>query len=267
MWVVSSHIGCVEISGDAGAHALGLTLLVAVLGGIVLATAAGARRTSSAYDRLLDVVNPPELLVSPSGEPGSDTSPFYAAVASTPGVRRIRLFAGVPLVPEAGTPSERLAQALTGIGVLAATDGTPGSEIGRPRLVAGRLPDAARADEILVSRRFAVAGDLHVGDHIDAVLLTKAVPNDVAPLVATEDEGHPIRLTVTGIGVLYDEVVPFSDLNQSGSIMATPPLAALVDRARWNFEGAYIDAEPGTDLDALHHGNRRNRRAGGPGRG
>jgi ABC-type lipoprotein release transport system permease subunit len=224
---------------------------VAALGGIVLATAAGARRTSSAYDRLLDVVNPPELLVSPSGEPGSDQSPFYAAVAGTPGVRRIRLFAGVPLVPEAGTPSERLAQALTGIGVLAATDGTPGSEIGRPRMVAGRLPNAARADEILVSKRFAVAGDLHVGDYIDAVLLTKAEPNDVAPLVATAEQGHPIRLTVTGIGVLYDEVVPFSDLNQSGSIMATPPLAALVDRAKWNFEGAYVDAEPGTDLDAL----------------
>ena len=122
----------------------------------------------------------------------------------------------------------------------------------------------ARADEILVSKRFAVAGDLHVGDHIDAVLLTKATPNDVAPLVATGEEGHPIRLTVTGIGVVYDEVVPFSDLNQSGSIMATPPLAALVDRGEWNFEGAYVDAEPGTDLGAADHGNRRRRPAGGP---
>ena len=69
--------------------------------------------------------------------------------------------------------------------------------------------------------------------------------------VATPDQGHPIRLTVTGIGVLYDEVVPFSDLNESGSILATAPLAALVDRANWNFEGAFVDAEPGTDLAEL----------------
>jgi ABC-type lipoprotein release transport system permease subunit len=232
-------------------RALALALLVAVLGGIVLATAAGARRTSSAYDRLLEVANPPELLVSPSGGPGSDPSAFYAALARLPEVHRMRLFAGVPLVPEAGTPSERLAEALTGIGVVAATDGTPGSEIGRPKLLAGRLPDAARADEVLISQRFAAAGDLHVGDHIDAVLLTRAMPDEVDPTVATPEQGAPIRLTVTGIGVLYDEVVPFSDLNQSGSILATPPLAALVDRARWNFEGAFIDAVPGTDLDAL----------------
>ena len=53
-----------------------------------------------------------------------------------------------------------------------------------------------------------------------------------------------IRLTVTGIGVFYDEVVPFSDLNESGSILATAPLAALVDRADWNFEGAFVDVDP-----------------------
>ena len=100
---------------------IGLALLVAVLGGVVLATAAGARRTSSAYGRLLDVVNPPELLVSPpGGGPGFDPSPFYDALAQVPGVRGIRVFAGIPLAPQAGTPSARLAEALSGGGVLAA---------------------------------------------------------------------------------------------------------------------------------------------------
>ena len=232
------------------ATALGLTLLIAVLGGTVLATSAGARRTSSAYDRLLDVANPPELLVSPPGEQGSDPDPFYRAVAGLPGVRRIGLMAGIPLVPEAGTPSERLASALGGIGVLASLDGPWGSEIGQPKMISGRMPDASRADEILVSERFAAVGGIDVGDHIDAVLLTQA-ETDVPAGVATRDQGDPIRLTVTGIGILYDEVVPFSDLNETGSILATAPLAALVDRADWNFEGAFVDAEPGTDLAEL----------------
>ena len=232
------------------ATALGLAVLVAVLGGIVLATAVGARRTSSAYDRLLDAANPPELLVSPTGEQGSDPAPFYRALASLPGVRRIGLMAGIPLVPEAGTPSERLADALEGIGVIASLDGPWGSDIGLPKMLEGRMPDANRADEIFVSERFAAAVDLEVGDHIDGVLMTQS-DTDIAGRVATRDEGRPIRLTVTGIGVLYDEVVPFSDLNETGSILATAPLAAMVDRGDWNFEGAFIDAEPGTDLAEL----------------
>ena len=133
----------------------GLALLVAVLGGVVLATAAGARRTSSAYGRLLDVVNPPELLVSPpGGGPGFDPSPFYDALAQVPGVRRIRVFAGIPLVPQAGTSSARLAEALSGGGVRADI-GDGGADIGRPRMVSGRLPDPGRADEVMVSERFA----------------------------------------------------------------------------------------------------------------
>jgi len=63
--------------------------LVAVLGGIVLASVAGARRTSSAYERLLEVTDPPELLVSPAGE-GTDPTAFYTALASLEGVRGIR---------------------------------------------------------------------------------------------------------------------------------------------------------------------------------
>lgn len=241
---------------------------MAVLGGIVLATAAGARRTSSAYDRFVDVANPPELLVSPPGGPGTDPTPFYDALARVRGVRSMRLFAGIPLVPEAGTPSERLVEALSGIGVLAPIDGAGGSDIGRPRLVAGRMPDATRADEVLVSQRFAAAADLHVGDHIDAVLLTSA-EIDVVNVVATADKGDPIRLTVTGIGVLYDEVVPFSDLSEFGSIRGTAPLAALVDRGAWNFEAALVDAEPGTDLVELAAaiealGQREDLGTGGP---
>jgi hypothetical protein len=55
---------------------LGLTLLAAVLGGIVLGTAAGARRMSSAHQRLLGLTNPLELLVSPPGDPTADPTPL-----------------------------------------------------------------------------------------------------------------------------------------------------------------------------------------------
>ncbi len=229
---------------------IGLALLVAVLGGVVLATAAGARRTSSAYGRLLDVVNPPELLVSPAGGgPGFDPSPFYDALAEVPGIRGMRVFAGIPVVPQAGTPSARLGEALSGGGVLAPI-GDSSQDVGRPRLVAGRLPDPARADEVMVSELLARTGGVDVGDHIDAVILEPDETDSVV-LVATPDKGTPIRLTVTGIGVLHEEVVPFDDLSSSGTARGTAALSAMVDRGTTNFEGAMVDVEPGTDLVAL----------------
>ena len=229
---------------------IALTLLVAVLGGVVLATAAGARRTSSAYERLLERTSPPELLVSPPGGPGAAPDPFYAAVADLPGVRELGLIAGVPLAPQAGTSSEPLAEALGGIGVVAALDGSWSTEVGRPRLVSGRLPNPREAQEILITERFASQTGLGTGDHLDVVLLTESETDQVG-LAATAEQGRPMRLTVTGVGVAYDEVVPFSDLNASGSILATAPLAELVPRADWNFEGAFVDVDPSADLAAL----------------
>ncbi len=228
-----------------------LVVLVAVLGGMTLATLAGARRTSTAYDRFVEEANPPELLVSPPGAPGADPTPFYAAVADLPGVRGVRLLAGVPLVAQEGTTSERLVGPLAGIGLLAALDANSDQEgIGRPRMVAGRLPDPARAEEVLVSERFATAAGLEVGDRIDAVLVTSAQTETLE--LASPDDGQALRLVVTGIGVLYDEVIPFSDLNSLGSMMGTAALAAMsADRMDWNFEAAQVDVDPHHDLAAL----------------
>ena len=89
-----------------------------------------------------------------------------------------------------------------------------------------------------------------MGDQVDVVLLTESA-TDAVGLVATPDQGRPVTLTVTGVGVAYDEVVPFSDLNATGSILATAPLAELVPRADWNFEGAFVDVEPTVDLAAM----------------
>jgi FtsX-like permease family len=249
VWVVVAYRLRADLR-NRGAAMLALIVLIALLGGVVLATAAGAWRTASAYDRLLGMSNPPELLVSPPGAPGAIPEPFYDEVAEIPGVRAIARIAGLPLVPEAGTPSERLAEALGGIGVVASVDGGFGTEVARPRVVEGRLPDPTRAEEILVSARFASVGEVQVGDHIDAVLLTESETN-VAGQVAHRDQGRPIRLVVTGIGVSYDEVVPFGDLNSSGSILATGPLSELVDRRDWNFEGVTVDAEADSDLSSL----------------
>ena len=229
-------------------------LLVAVLAGVVLALAAGARRTGSAYDRLAEGINPPELLVSPSGE-GVDPTPFYEDVAELDGVRTVALGAGIYAVPEEGTPSERLAVVMGGgSGVVASIDGTWGRDVGRFRMVDGRMPRMDRADEVLVSERFARRHDVRVGDQLDLVVLRLTDEEvDRAPATA----GTPVSATVTGIGVSYDEVIPLSELQVEGSIFATPPFAALAERSDWNYEGAFLDLAPGTDAESVSEQVRR----------
>ena len=51
-----------------------LVVLVAVAGGASVAAAAAARRTSTAFDRMLDVTHEPNLSVNGAGEKGSPIS-------------------------------------------------------------------------------------------------------------------------------------------------------------------------------------------------
>jgi hypothetical protein len=60
-----------------------LALLVAVGGGAVLAAAAGAWRTSSAYPRFLQASRASDVLVSPAG---TGLGGYYRALAKLPGV-------------------------------------------------------------------------------------------------------------------------------------------------------------------------------------
>ena len=63
-----------------------VALLVAVGGGAVLASAAGARRTSSAYPRFLHASHASDVAVSTAGT-GLDG--YYQALAKLPGVAAV----------------------------------------------------------------------------------------------------------------------------------------------------------------------------------
>src|SRR5215469_13391117 len=63
-----------------------LVLLVGVAGGAVLAAAAGARRTDSAFPRFLQGTAAADVLIGPAG---SGVGGFDLALGSLPGVRQI----------------------------------------------------------------------------------------------------------------------------------------------------------------------------------
>ena len=235
--------------------AVAIVVLLAVLGGGVLASAAGARRTASAYPRLLAETNAEEILVSPAGEPGYDPTGAYAAIAELDGVVTTGAMAGVPLLPLEGTRAAELNSdannsEMSPLGIpMAPLDDRAFRTVGRPSMVEGRPPAPDSLDEAVVSRRVANATGLAVGDTLDMVLDPEET--DAAGLVAMAGSGDELQLTITGIAEYPSEVVPFSDLEASGTMLVSEAIGRRLARDDLYFEGLVIDVAPGVDTAGL----------------
>jgi hypothetical protein len=68
---------------------LAIALLVGLVGGVAMASIAGARRTESSYPMFLAGTRPSDLLVEPT-ETISSTSGFLSQLARLPHVQRVR---------------------------------------------------------------------------------------------------------------------------------------------------------------------------------
>lgn len=128
-----------------------LSLLIAVVVGIVLASVAGARRSRSAFDRYLAQINPPEVLAF--GDPETlarlDDLPFV----------------------EATPPLELAAMSPVGVRdgffpmVVSAEGLIPGTYLKMP-VVRGRLADPSEPLELVVGERTARRLGIEVGDSL-----------------------------------------------------------------------------------------------------
>jgi ABC-type lipoprotein release transport system permease subunit len=113
---------------------LGVALLIGLVAGLVMAAAAGARRTDSAYARFLDSQRAADVLLDNYPDPGVGTVD-PAAVERLPQV----------------ASSARAAYLFVGeVGALAPADERLGRDINRLKLLEGRLPSRDRVEEIAV---------------------------------------------------------------------------------------------------------------------
>ena len=155
-----------------------LALLLAVVGGAVLALGAGARRTDSAYPRFLAVSNTSDVFVqSQSGS--NDQRGLLAEIGRLPQVAQAGVAAYLYVAGE--TPDGgRLGLGINTIGL---PDPRLGRSIDRFKVLDGRLADPRQADEVAVSFPLADQFHLHVGD----VLRFRGVRQE--DLVAAEASG------------------------------------------------------------------------------
>jgi hypothetical protein len=113
-----------------------LALLLGLAGGVVLTAAAGARRTDTAYPRLLDWASAAQLDVLP----GAVVPPYFAALTRMPQVAAmssaIQYNLGLP-ASGGGFPDTQLE-------AFASPDDTFGVSVDRVKMLQGAMPTPAR---------------------------------------------------------------------------------------------------------------------------
>jgi len=244
-----------RVRADLRAHwraVLGLALLVGVAGGAVLGALAGARRTSSAYPRFLDASNAGDVLVNPNTPNGSPL-PDYAAMARLPQVRDSAFVVGIDLVGRDATG--RIDPSWYDVVNIASGDGRMLRRVERPKLVAGRLPDPKRWDELFVNEALARNHHLHVGSRVPMVWYPETVVQ-YAQDPSTLPPGTPLDLTVVGIGRSGDDIVRDPD-DVFEQYVGTPALVAKIPAAV-SFGGLSVRLKHrDADLNAFEDGVRR----------
>jgi len=163
-----------------------LALLVALATATVLAAAAGARRGQSAVERLWTGTLPATVTVLPN-QPGFDWNkvralPEVAAVSEFPVVFGYQ----VACCPDAGTGFPPIGDEL-------------GRTIERPFMLAGRMFDPARADEVVVTPQFVRLYHKGVGDIVTLLLASEKQANEQYDGTSGPPQGPLVKARITGV--------------------------------------------------------------------
>jgi hypothetical protein len=192
----------VQLRGRALAS-LFLALLVGLAGALVLAAAAGARRSEAALPRFLAVNRTVDSWVTvQASDPADDLAKVRRQLAALPEVRQVFRVSGVVggLIlagadPAAGAHPVRWHYLLGTVAL------DPGGSVafGRPILAAGRLPDERRPEEAAVDEELAERYHLRVGSRYRVGAFTLEQFGPATALAAVAPQGGVVDLRVVGI--------------------------------------------------------------------
>jgi len=209
-----------------------LALLVALATATVLAATAGARRGQTAWDRLWAQTRPATAMVL-ANQPGFD----WAKVRALPEVGALSEFPVVfgfslPCCPGAGAAFPPVDDQLT-------------TTLERPVMLAGRLFNPQRADEVVATPLFMSTFGKHVGDMLTLQLASPKQMNanpGYDPSDGPPPRGPAVRARIVGVGR-----TPWGlDGDGPGAKGGVLPSPALFAKYRANIIGtngqAYINA-------------------------
>ena len=196
---------------------LAIVLITGLLGGVAMGAVAAARRTQSAFPRILAASNPSDLGVSP----GPYSAGMLRQIAGMRHVASTEAYVaiyGLRAMPSGfADPAAYFNQQIELVGSL------DGLYFSQDKLIvtSGRRADPRRADQIMVSEHTANRFVLHAGQVLTINLYNRQQVNDPRYNPLTMPPAHRARLTIAGIGVFTDEVVQ-DDVDRIDRLLATP---------------------------------------------
>jgi putative ABC transport system permease protein len=209
---------------------LALVLLVGIGGGVVLSALAGARRTESAFPRLVADSSAADLAVVGQSAFGLAGAVDPAAVAELPEVESTALSNAIVVFTGRTSAGRRV-----GPGQLfpfTTDDRRPGREIERWHLLEGRAANPDRVDEATATLALAEDLGVEVGDEIQ---LKFARPDDFSPLVSVllGEPANRLRDVAGGDALALEDVARGPEVRVrivgiEASPAEFPPVSAIV---------------------------------------
>ena len=207
---------------------LAIAVLVGVGASAALAAAAGSRRTLSAYERYLRDAEVSDLSV----DTGQYDPEIIAETAALPQVVGSATYVQINAGPLNADGEFDRAIFVNQIG---SVDGRYITQ-DRAAVTEGRLPDPARADEVLVNRYYARAYGAEVGDVLHWALAPRDDPETEEPGFVKGPIGKA-DLRVVGIGLLPAEVAQ-DDIDQFPAVLLTPTFTRdHLQSVNWYWQG------------------------------
>ncbi|HTW01267.1 MAG TPA: ABC transporter permease, partial [Streptosporangiaceae bacterium] len=215
---------------------LGLALLLGLIGGVALTAAAGARRTDTAYPRLLTWANASQVDIVPEG---TGFTGYYPALARLPHIAAMTTVGVYGMVL---SPANH-----TNVDVFSSPDGAFGVSVDRVKVLAGTGYDPKTPGQAMVDQQLASLEHLTPG----STLRLYGVPS--APSGAPEyDKAVTLTYRVTAIVVFDDEIVPTGTNSALPTALVSWPFAAQgVAGALTDGDEAAVRLQPGASQTAF----------------
>jgi len=197
-----------------------LALLLGLAGGVVLTAAAGARRTDTAYPRLLTWAGASQE----TGLLGGLDPAYFTALAKLPQVAAVAtaMQYNIALPVKGGLPNDQ-------VQVLASANGTYGTAIDRIKILRGQMFVSGAAGEAVIDPQVAAMEHLAPGDTLHLVAV---------PYLTSNGEMNPAKLQVpltfrvAAVGMFDDQVVPISGTSSEPRILLSPGFSRTALAAR-----------------------------------
>ena len=218
---------------------VGLALLLGLVGGVALTAAAGARRTDTAYPRLLQWANASQVDINAQG---TGLTGYYAALARLPQVAAMATEASYQIVLPAshGVPGQVYA--------LSSPDRALGVSVDRAKILQGQLFNPGAAGQAMIDPQLASLEHLQPG----GTLRLLGIP-DTAFGSPELNRAIPLAFRVTAIVVFDDEIVPTStNASLPTALLSAPFVTTPAARSIYGYGNvAAVRLRPGASMTAF----------------